>query len=260
MPGPVERMLDILDLLGAGKPLTVEEIAAALDLPTSSAYRLLRTLRDRHLVFQPAGEKAFQMGFAVLRWADAARQSLDVVGLARPSLQALATQTQETTSLTLLHGDSAATADVIEGQGHVRVAPDRGRILPLHSGAACKAILAHLPAEAVARAAAARSGGRGKSPAALKADLAATLERGYALSVEEIYEGAAAVAVPIFLGGAVIGSLAVSAPVSSMTDKRLLQVARMLKAEATRLNEVLNGSSSPPAHPRGSRARQLDLS
>jgi DNA-binding IclR family transcriptional regulator len=257
--GPVERILDILELLGS-RPMAVEEIATALDLPGSSTYRLLRMLRDRHVVFQPPGNKTFQMGFAVLRWADAARRSLDLVGLARPSLQALAEKTQETTSLTLLHGDSAATADVIEGRGQVRVAPDRGRILPLYAGAACKAILAHLGEECLelSGASAAR---RGKALEALKADLEATRERGYALSAEEVYEGASAVAVPIFLGGSsVVGSLAVSAPLVRMNDLRKKQFAKLLKAEAARLNQLLDSASSTPARPRGSRAPSMAIS
>lgn len=255
MPGPVERVLDILDLLGSGKPMDAEQVAQALDLPASSAYRLLRTLRERGLVFQPPGSTTFQIGFAIVRWAETARQSLDLVRLARPSLQQLAKATQETTSLTLLHGDCAVTADVIEGQGLVRVAPDRGRMLPLHSGAACKAILAFLPPDFVPRDIGGQLGPkRARSVAALRADLKATRERGYAVSVEEVYEGASAAAVPIFVAGSTpVGSLAVSAPVSRMNDKRLKQLADMLMSEAARLNSLLN-SSPPPARPRGARA------
>lgn len=255
MPGPVERVLDILDLLGSSKPMDAEQVAQALGLPASSTYRLLRTLRERHVVFQPPGATTFQVGFAVVRWAETARQSLDLVGLARPSLQHLAEATQETTSLTLLHGDCAVTADVIEGQGHVRVAPDRGRMLPLHSGAACKAILAFLPPDFVARDVGGPLGPRRvKTNAALKADLKATRERGYAISVEEVYEGASAAAVPIFLSGSTaVGSLAVSAPVSRMTDKRLKQLTDMLLTEAARLNSLLD-SNAPPARARGPRA------
>jgi DNA-binding IclR family transcriptional regulator len=240
--------------------MTVEEIAASLDLPASSTYRLLRTLRDRHVVFQPPGEKTLQMGFALLRWADAARRSLDLVALARPSLQTLAEKTQETTSLTLIHGNSAATADVIEGSGHVRVAPDRGRILPLYTGASCKAILAHLGEEGLdlSGATAAR---RGRALQALKDDLQLTRERGYALSAEEVYAGASAVAVPIFLAGSsVVGSLAVSAPLARMNDLRKKEFAKLLKAEAARLNELLDSTSSPPARPRGSRAPSMAIS
>lgn len=257
MPSPVERVLDILDLLGSGKPMDADQVAQALGLPASSAYRLLRTLRERHLVFQPPGSTTFQIGFAAVRWAETARQSLDLVGLARPSLQQLAEATQETTSLTLLHGDCAVTADVIEGQGPVRVAPDRGRMLPLHSGAACKAILAFLPPDFVPRDLGVQLGPkRVKTLAALRADLAATRERGYAVSVEEVYEGASAAAVPIFLAGSTpVASLAVSAPVARMNDKRLKQLANLLLSEATRLNSILS-SNPPPARPRGARAKQ----
>lgn len=255
MPGPVERVLDILDLLGSGKPMDAEQVAQALGLPASSAYRLLKTLRERHVVFQPPGARTFQMGFSVVRWAETARQCLDLVGLARPSLQQLAAATHETTSLTLLHGDCAVTADVIEGQGPVRVAPDRGRMLPLHSGAACKAILAFLPPDFVPREVNVRLGpNSAKSLATLKADLESTRERGYAVSVEEVYEGASAAAVPIFLAGSTaVGSLAVSAPVSRMNEKRLKQLTDMLLAEAARLNSLLN-SNPPPARSRGPRA------
>ncbi|MES2787352.1 MAG: IclR family transcriptional regulator [Pseudomonadota bacterium] len=255
MAGAVERVLDILDLLGSGKPMDVEQVAQALDLPASSAYRLLRTLRERHLVFQPPGSTTYQIGLAVVRWAETARECLDLVGLARPSMQALAKATQETITLTLLHGDCAVTADVIEGQGHVRVAPERGRMLSLHSGAACKAILAFLPPDFVPRDLGLPSGPRRtRSAASLRSDLASTRERGYAISVEEVYEGASAVAVPIFLAGLKpVGSLAMSAPVARLNEKRQKQVAALLLSEAGRLNTLLS-STAQPARPRGSRA------
>jgi len=247
MSGPVDRMLDILELLGTGKPMDADQISAALGVPASSTYRFMKTLRRRHVVFQPPGETTFQIGFAVLRWADTARQCLDLVGLARASLQLIAEATHETASLTLLNGNCAVTADVIEGQGPVRVAPDRGRMLPLHAGAASKAILAFLPSEYLPRGRLDRIGpNASKTLPALKADLQATRERGFATSVEEVYEGAAAAAVPIFLADSrPVGSLAVSGPLSRMQGKRLEQFAALLKAEAARLNALLN--SGPPA-------------
>lgn len=244
--GALERGLDILFLLGnEERPLDVGTIADRLRLPMSTAYRILRALRSRGLVQPARGEEGFRLGLVVLQWANAVQKELDVVQLAAPVLRRLAQQTGETVQLALLEDGRAVTVDVAESPAPVRVAPERGRALPLHCGAASKAILAYLPEarwqEVLGRTPLATFTPRTlRDPRRLRADLLATRARGYALSEEEVYEGAKGVAAPIFdEQGAVCGSLAISGLVQRLRDERLRQAATLLQKEAALLSKAL---------------------
>jgi DNA-binding IclR family transcriptional regulator len=71
----------------------------------------------------------------------------------------------------------------------------------------------------------------------LRADLRLIRNRGYALSQEEVYEGARGVAAAIFDGtGAVCGSLAIPGPVHRFRNERLERAALLVKKEAERLS------------------------
>ena len=76
--------------------------------------------------------------------------------------------------------------------------------------------------------------------ARLRANLRLSRNRGYALSQEEVYEGARGVAAPIFDGsGAVCGSLAISGPLHRFRNERLKKAALLVKKEADRLSDEL---------------------
>ena len=244
--GALERGLDILFLLGSGeRALDVGTIADRLRVPKSTVYRILRALRSRGLVILAHGNEGYRLGLVFLQWANAVQKGLDIVQLAGPVLRRLAQETGETVQLMLRDGTRAVTVDVAESPAPVRVAPERGRALPLHCGAASKAILAYLP-DAEWREV------LGQGPLAaltrktlrdvrrLRADLLATRARGYALSEEEVYEGAKGVAAPIFdEHGTVSGSLAISGLVHRLRDDRLRQAVSLVQREAALLSKAL---------------------
>ena len=89
-------------------------------------------------------------------------------------------------------------------------------------------------------------------PEALRVEISEIRRRGYALSCEETYDGAAGMAVPIFdHDGGILASLGVAGPVARVqpADKWANQV----KDAARRVEEALGGQRHTPPPPPVSR-------
>jgi DNA-binding IclR family transcriptional regulator len=249
--GALERGLDIVALLADEEhPLGVDAIARRLRVPKSSVYRILRALRRRGLVHLVSEEKGYYLGLTILHWADVLQRGLDPVRLAGPVLRTLVQETGETAILTLFDGRHAVTVDVMVNATTLRVAPPRGRANALHCSAASKAIVAWLAEDRCReligpepfRAFTAKTI---RNFSHLSADLRAIRARGYAISDEEVYEGAKGVAVPIFdERGAVCGSLAIAGPRHRLDDEKVRKAAHLLRREARTLSSALGFSGN----------------
>ena len=88
----------------ARRPLTLHELAERTELVKSTVHRLLATLREEDLVEQlPDGR--YSLGLHLFEMGCSAGYMRDIVFIARPYMQAVWKQTNESVSLALLsHG------------------------------------------------------------------------------------------------------------------------------------------------------------
>ena len=98
----VDRALRILEILARSGESGVTEIAAALEVHKSTAFRLVATLEQHGLVEQVEGRGKYRLGVGLLRLAGATSARLDVVQEARPLCKQLAAATGETVNLATL--------------------------------------------------------------------------------------------------------------------------------------------------------------
>ena len=196
------KALDILALFDRDRPDWAEhEIATALELPTSTAHRLLGSLRGRGYVVRMRGGR-YRLGPAAI--ALGRRTAHDAVTPAlRTALEQVASETGETALVGVRDPDGGGLVilDRIESPQRLRLVLDIGQVVPLHAGAASKALLAHLPPsdiEAVATGPLPRLGpATTTDPAALLRDLESVRRAGHALSREEAIKGGWGVASPV---------------------------------------------------------------
>ena len=143
------KALDILALFDRNRPEWAEhEVARTLDLPTSTAHRLLVSLTSRGYVVRTTGGR-YRLGPAAIALGRRAGDQA-VVPTLRTAIERLAAETGETAFIGVRNpsGDGLLILDRIESEHRLRIALDVGHVLPLHAGAASKALLAHLtPAE-----------------------------------------------------------------------------------------------------------------
>ncbi len=229
MPRPstlatLRKGIDLLFLFSeAESSRSLLEIAARLNLPKSTTYRFVHTLRDLGLLVQDPKTRRFALGTRLLDLRPAIERPIDLRAAALPFLRELVQRSGETAHATERRGASAVIVDVLEAPHILRMVPKRGEAFPLHAGALSRAILAFLPPqeiEEILRAEPLRAFTE-RTPTRtgiLRRVLRQTREHGFAVSHEEVTPGALGISAPI-LGhdGWAIGSIGLSCVMQRVT-------------------------------------------
>jgi DNA-binding IclR family transcriptional regulator len=135
-PTAIEKALDVLYHLHAGAEARgVSEIGRALGLPKSSAHRLLAALGRRGLVERDR-EGRYRPGIALVALGLGVLEREPLVAAARPLLEELARESDETAFLTVARAGRIVALDKVEGGGFLRAAPRVGAEAPVHATAA----------------------------------------------------------------------------------------------------------------------------
>jgi DNA-binding IclR family transcriptional regulator len=239
----VDRALRILETLARAGESGVTEIAEALGVHKSTAFRLVTTLEQHGLVEQLEGRGKYRLGVGLLRLAGATSARLDVVQEARPLCRQLASTTGETVNLATLSGNSALYLDQVAGASALQTHNWVGQHIPVHATSNGKVLLAWLPEPELQQL-------LGRLPAyteatittraRLRKELEAVREQGYAVAVDELEVGLTAVAAPVFNAhGDVICSMSLSGPTFRLTAGRVEEVLPPLREAAEELSHRL---------------------
>lgn len=105
VPG-LHRGLRVLEILGAhGAPMSLSDIARAMELSRSSAFRLVYTLRQMEFIREAEQANTFTLGARVLNLGFAYLNQQPITAIARPILAQLRDDTGVSTHLSVLEGD-----------------------------------------------------------------------------------------------------------------------------------------------------------
>jgi DNA-binding IclR family transcriptional regulator len=195
----LSRGIRVLEVLAeASEPMMIADIALALGVHRSIAYRIVRTLEDHGLVARnPSG--ALLLGPRMAALARGVARDLQAAAL--PELTAVANELGMTAFLSVLDHQEVVTLVSIEPRhAQATVVRRPGSRHPLAFGAPGIAIQSALTADQWL------SASRGTPKRAEAADAAA---RGYATSHDEVIPGLASVAVPLVLSGHPTAAVAV---------------------------------------------------
>ena len=230
--------------------MTLLEIARLVGLPPSSTHRAVNILLDiGYLALEPA-TKTYRIGERLKRVLLLTLGTGSLKELAKPKLVELAERFTETAFLVRLSGGGLELADYCFPTKGSRTLVHPGFEFPLHATAAGKAVFAFQPADLVA-AELAKGLTRympntivGKR--AIKAELAAVRERGFAINDAELDPGVFAVAVPIRLGGeSVIGAIAIAGIRERLLARhRLEAIAEPLVEAAAEISRLIPHAQS----------------
>jgi len=185
------------------EPVPVDRIAAALGMPRSSTYHLLRTMVDEGFCVHLEAERRFGLGVAAFEVGSGYTRQAPLQRLTRPRLGALVDRLGQSAHLAVLHGREVLYVVEERVPGRPPLVTDVGVRLPAHLTASGRAILAALPSRQVralfpdAGAFIDRHGVGPTTPTALRALLADTRQRGYAEEEGEVTPGLASVAAAV---------------------------------------------------------------
>jgi DNA-binding IclR family transcriptional regulator len=248
----LERALGVLDLFTERRPeWTVAEIAAGLRLPISTTYRIVRALESHGLVRGGGGR--YRLGVAAIALGHRASSTFDLRGLLRGELERLATETRETATLSVFDRRQlgALCVDRIEAPQPLRLSLEVGSVVPLHAGAASKALLAFLGPEVLdavlAESLAPLAPGTITDPDALRDEIERVRERGYATSFEETNAGAWGTAAPVLSpDGVGLAVLGMAGPLMRHSPELEQEAVAAVTGAAKRASRLLGAETGEP--------------
>ena len=251
----VDNALRLLTMFTADERVRVKEVAERLDVAMGTAHRLLAMLLYHGYAIQEPNTKAYIAGPMLIKVGLRASQRADLGTRARPALEQLHADLDETIHLAVLHGRDVFFLDGIESSKALRVASRAGASFPAHCTSVGKAMLAGLSDEKLEQL---FTGERLpqvtrnsiRSRRQLIKELESVREQGYATNVGELEDGIASIAVPIKgMSGLPIAALGVGAPVSRFEETPIRRLVARTKTAAEAIQADIEAFGEPPAVP-----------
>jgi DNA-binding IclR family transcriptional regulator len=241
----VERCIDILDLLAThGRALSLSDISRGVGAPKSTVLTIVRTLVARGLVALDDERKLYRLGLGVARWGGRVSERVDLASLARPHLQRLARETQETATLALTDGRSVYYVERTVGDQPLQYVVPVGVPRPMHGTAGGKVFLAHM--SDAERLAFVKQVGLKRytertitDPAALERHLRAVKRTGYGVTRAETSADLFGIAAPIVdRAGKAIAAVNLGGPLFRLRRRQDEYVAATVAAAAAISAEI----------------------
>jgi DNA-binding IclR family transcriptional regulator len=232
----IERVSLILDVVGQNlQGISLGDIAAGLNLPKGTVHRILSSLSHYGFVRQDGKARNYFLGLKLMDLGTRLANQLDLRRTAEPALRALADKTRETVHLVLLDHGEIVYIDKIEirqDTGGLTMASRLGARNPAHCCAVGKALLSHLPEEALEefireKGLPPRTANTITDPDRFRGHLQTVRSQGYAVDDEENERGIRCVAAAILNEkGLPAAAISVSGPAFRITKKLIQESIR----------------------------------
>jgi len=226
--------------------LGVTELSKRLDLHKNNVFRLLATLESRHYIEQNRVTGNYRLGLKTLELGQNFIKQMGLLRQARPVLEQLVRDCNETTYVAILKEFQIVYLDVVETDMTVRVVPRVGAQLPAYCTAAGKVQIANLSDEELAKFIPAKELKRYTPNTvtdreALKKQLKQIVEQDYAIDDEELDLGVRCIGAPIRdYTRRIVGAISISGPSMRLTDERMeKELIPMVKKAAEEISGKL---------------------
>jgi IclR family transcriptional regulator, acetate operon repressor len=240
----VDRSLAILEYLAKGAS-SVSEVAKALHIHKSTAFRLLATLETRGFVLQEAERGKYRLGMTLVHLAASVTADLDLVRLARPICETLSETTQETVNIAVLEQNEVINLDQVIGSSLVVSMNWVGKRNPLSCTSTGKVLLA-FSAKAKERLKLEPCTKHSVTDAKrLEQQLEDIRKEGYGYTLEELELGLSAVAAPIWSAKhEVVAAVCISGPSYRLSKERLPELGELTKQAGLEISKRLGFKQS----------------
>jgi DNA-binding IclR family transcriptional regulator len=219
----LDRAFRMLDLLADGVERSLTEISEAIDLNTSTTFRLVASLEYHRYLSRDEESGKYMLGLACLELAKSFQEGHALSRVAAPDLEALRDDVRETVHLAVLDGADVVYLQKLPGLHAIGLLESRvGGRLPAYCTGLGKVLLAHADPRYVRELVEGSLLTRFTPHTITDVDelmdqLATIRERGYALDGGEHEPDVRCVAVPIFgRNGGIPAAISVAGPASRM--------------------------------------------
>lgn len=243
------RLLDYICSHDGHEGVRLSELSRFSGLSKTSVYYLLSTLQEFRLVSKNPQTGLYMPGPGLLELAHRGWEHIELRSLARPKLEKLWRETNETVHLAILDEGEVVYLDKRESPKAVRMYSAIGRHAPVHCTGLGKAIVAYLSPEERRHLLAQKgmhcfTANTITCPQAFEEECRKIRERGYAVDLGEHEIDIRCVAAPIFdHTGRPIAAISVAIPAFRADWARLEAIAPMVKEAARALSEKMGYTS-----------------
>ncbi|WP_047151907.1 IclR family transcriptional regulator [Aneurinibacillus tyrosinisolvens] len=221
----------------------VTDLAQSLGLGKSTVSRMLATLASEGFVLKDPETQKYRLGLSILDLNTIVTSNLEINRESQPILQKLVNEIGETTHIAVLEGMDVVYLNKVECKHPVQILSHVGRRNPVHCTSSGKAILANQEEEVIEQFI---QNGLYKhtvntitDPDDFRSILKTVKEQGYATSIEEISDGSASIAAPIFdYTGRVVYAISVIGPVHRMNPYNI-SIINKVKSAAKEISSKL---------------------
>lgn len=235
----VTRALEILEAFtDVSSSFTVAELLQRVDLNRATLYRLLYTLEDAGYIISEGEPQRFRLGRSVAQLAHRWLSGGQMVDIALPYIHELWSQTGETVAFLAHRATVRVCLSELESNSPLSYKRGVGYTEHLVKGASGKVILAHLNNQNWIIDDYFSSRGSLEERQELIEELSIIEQQGFAVSRNELINGAVAIAAPIFNQiGQAVGSIAVFGPSVRLDEGRVSEITTQLCLVAQKINE-----------------------
>ncbi|AHN20872.1 IclR family transcriptional regulator [Lysinibacillus varians] len=238
----LERAMTIAKVLASEASegsLSISELSTKCDLPLSTLHRILKAMIAQGMIEQDTQTKHYRLGTIWMELGLQVYDTMDYISKIRPELERLAREVEESVYLSKPAGLDTIIIERIDSAANpIRIYDQLGIRIPMHIGAANKALLASLPTVE------AKEIMQQLVPIDEIADLEAQLEQirlqGFAISHGERTAGTSSVAVAVFNGfGEIIGAVSIGFVSFNVSEEHINFLTQRLVETGKRVSTKL---------------------
>ncbi|WP_227355832.1 IclR family transcriptional regulator [Haladaptatus salinisoli] len=211
----VQRAFEIIEILWGQSGATPSELAIQLDVPQSTIYDYLQTLQSMGYVKRVDGE--YRLSYKPLTIGGRIKYRSRLFRVAQSELQQVVAETGEVADINVEDNGQAVILHYERGEQSLDLGMYPGMRTPLHTHAAGKVILAHLPEVRVddiidRHGLESMTDQTITSVKTLKDELEEIRTDGFAMDWNQQVSGMGTIAAPILVDGDILGAISIVAP------------------------------------------------
>ena len=244
----LERMIGLLDLFDGGDYCwTVEQIHERFGYTRSTLYRYLKVLSDAELLTS-LPETGYVLGPRIVELDYEIRRHDPLIVVSAPVMTELVSEIPGIALLCRRYRDKVLCVhQVANPTVAIQSTYERGKPLPLFSGAASRIILAHMPSQQLQRlyerhAKEFAIAKLGTTLSEVRGALKGMRQRGWHSTAGQVTPGITGVAAPIFDGAkTILGSISLSIPDRHIDPARLGMISDRVSFSARIISQAMVG-------------------
>jgi len=224
--------------------LRISEIASLLNISKSTVHGIIAALSEQGAIIYCSDSKRYIIGMTLMELGKAAHERIDFKNIARPIMEELMEQCQESVFLGIQNGNRVTIIDIVESRKDFKITSPIGTALPLLAGATGKLFLSRMDPENLHKYLNSNPLRKFTSntiidPEQYMRELDKVRKDGFAYDDEEYISGVRAVAAPVKQHGAYIPAIWVVGFKASMSTGKIPAIIKQTRAAAVKISNSI---------------------